>query len=186
MRWRVISFLLAIQREAEGQSDAGAAADRLEQDFLLCPREFRELVLAGNSLTTVLAGLTRFVPAQVLDRLNGSLAQDRRRWQWLEEFLRELQPPADDDQDDDDEQLDDEDDDDEDDEQLDDAGIEQTPEIDVPGPPQARPTAPEADRLAAAQAANAAVPELRLPPPNLFGGVNGPAAPRRKRAKSER
>lgn len=91
MQIRIMTFLVAIEREARARSDPYTVAELLERDLNICPQEFRELFQNASSVRDVLSGLHRFVPAELVSRISGFISQNQAAAEWLEEFIAAIQ-----------------------------------------------------------------------------------------------
>lgn len=162
MRIAVLRFLSSVQQYAIAESDPLAAADQLDHDFGLLPKEFRELVLNNGSVEAVIAGLVRWMPQGAYQELTALLTSRPVVKTWLADFCDALRGD------------------------VDEGEVEDTeddPEDDAP-PPQRRrpdqgvmPTVPfdavtrnqRAVQSAAEHAARAGRTKFVPPPESLFG-----------------
>lgn len=90
MRLKVLKFLSIVQEWATVQADPATCAEEALPALGLLPKDFRDLVLQ-NGVDSVIAGLVRFMPPPLYQKLTGALQANAAMKVWLHEFLEELQ-----------------------------------------------------------------------------------------------
>lgn len=95
MNIRVLKFFFAIMQEQALTADPATTADKLFAQIGTLPEDFRTLIATSQNVETLLAGLPRWLPANMKTTVPNAIRQDQAKREWLATFLDTVHELAD-------------------------------------------------------------------------------------------